>query len=186
VLAELDFAYQYLPDTFETIAITGTDGKSTTAWILFSLLQKEFFSKKNVYLSGNFEIPFSETVLEILQNHEKRGIIVLEVSSFMAHSIRHFSPDYSIFTNFKSDHLNWHRDLQGYLDAKMNLIAHTKKQSMMNMEIADFAREHGLHISPPENVRWFGTAPDLRDRTDGENITISGRKKYRLSETNFS
>jgi UDP-N-acetylmuramoylalanine-D-glutamate ligase len=44
------------------IAITGTDGKSTTAWIAYSILEKEFSVKKPVYLSGNFDIPFSETV----------------------------------------------------------------------------------------------------------------------------
>lgn len=85
--AELDFAYQYLPKGFRITAITGTDGKSTTAWILYSILKKAFFGKKTVWLSGNFETPFSETVCQILEAGETRGDIVLEVSSFMAHWI---------------------------------------------------------------------------------------------------
>lgn len=67
ILAELDFAYQFLPKKFEIVSITGTDGKSTTSWIVYNILQKEFFGKKSVYLSGNFDIPFSATVREILE-----------------------------------------------------------------------------------------------------------------------
>ncbi len=67
VIAELDFAYQFLPRGFRISAVTGTDGKSTTAWMLYSILQKEFSGKKRVFISGNFEIPFSGTVLDILK-----------------------------------------------------------------------------------------------------------------------
>lgn len=51
VMCELDFAYQYLPKAYKIVAITGTDGKSTTSWIMYSILQKEYFGKKSVYLS---------------------------------------------------------------------------------------------------------------------------------------
>lgn len=67
VMSELDFVSQYLPHRFQTIAITGTDGKSTATWMLYNILQKEYFGKKSVYISGNFDIPFSSTVLEILR-----------------------------------------------------------------------------------------------------------------------
>lgn len=66
-MCELDFAYQFLPRGFQIVSITGTDGKSTTAWIMYNILEKEFSVKKSVYLSGNFDIPFSATVLAILQ-----------------------------------------------------------------------------------------------------------------------
>lgn len=188
VLAELDFAYQFLPEKFQIVSITGTDGKSTTAWITYNILQKEFFGKKSVYLSGNFDIPFSATVLDILEKKEKKGIIVIEISSFMSHWLGggmagwrdsrvagkrklpansttlpihhasnppHFHSDYTIFTNLKSDHLNWHRDLQEYLDAKMNLVKHTKKKSILNEEVLEFVREKYLKVTLPENVRIF-------------------------------
>lgn len=44
----------------------------------------------------------------------------------MSHVIKNYTSDYSIFTNLKSDHLNWHKDLQEYADAKMNIFYHTK------------------------------------------------------------
>ncbi len=239
VLCELDFASQFLPEKFQTLAVTGTDWKSTTSWILYSILEKEYFGKKNVYLSGNFDIPFSETILEILKKWEKWGIIVIEVSSFMSYGIgihaqkeiyhntpmpnkpiyqytkkptsipasaltsippyQPFSPDYSVFINIKPDHLNWHKDLKDYFDAKMNLIHHTKKLSILNIQVLDFAKEHHFDTVLQDNIRYFTSTSlwiwnlkletwnlKFKDTTDGEDIIISGRKKYKLSETHFS
>jgi UDP-N-acetylmuramoylalanine--D-glutamate ligase len=155
VVSELDFAYQYLPSGFQMIAITGTDGKSTTSAIMYSILEKEFSGKKSVYLSWNFDIPFSATILQSLEKWETEGYIVVEVSSFMAYSLEKFVPDYSIFTNFKPDHLNWHSGIQDYFNAKMNLIHRTRVRSVMNEQIISFAREKNLEIDIPENVRVF-------------------------------
>lgn len=104
----------------------------------------------------------------------------------MAFSLKKYQSDYSIFTNFKPDHLNWHHDLQEYLDAKMNLIHGTKKQAIINQQVVTFAQQNSLQITVSENSRIFANTLDLRDGTDGQSIQISGRKRYRLSETNFS
>jgi UDP-N-acetylmuramoylalanine--D-glutamate ligase len=186
VLAELDFAYRYMPKGFQVISVTGTDGKSTTSWIAYSILQKEFFGKKSIYLSGNFDIPFSETVLNILEKWEKRWVIVLEVSSFMSYAIETFTSDYSIFTNFKPDHLNWHRDLEEYLDAKMRLFHHTSKKSIINNQVIDFSKKKNLKINIPENTRVFQDGIGSKDCIHDNDIIISWRKKYNLSETHFS
>jgi UDP-N-acetylmuramoylalanine-D-glutamate ligase len=74
----------------------------------------------------------------------------------MAYSLEKFRPDYSIFTNFKPDHLNWHKDLQDYLDAKMNLMEHTRKKCIINKQVIDFTQEHALHIRIPKVTRIFG------------------------------
>ncbi len=152
VVAELDFAYQFLPKRFSIIAVTGTDGKSTTSWILYNIINKEHYVKKQVYLSGNFDVPFSETVREILKSGWSEGYIIVEISSFMSYAIgKHpdfeaFSPDYSIFTNFRKDHLNWHGTLQDYLDAKMNLLVNTKRKSIVSEQVKEFADENSLTI----------------------------------------
>lgn len=198
VVSELDFAYHFLPKGFKTFSVTGTDWKSTTSWILYNILEKEFSVKencnindtnksydKNVYISWNFDIPFSSTVLEILKKWQKKWYIVLEVSSFMSYGIREFQTDYSIFTNFRTDHLNWHKDLQDYFDAKMRLMLHTKKAAVINTQVLDFARESNLSYLWRANFRMFSFWKNMRDYTDGESIVISGRKKYFLSETLF-
>ena len=66
IIGELDFIFPYLPKGFKILSVTGTDGKSTTAWILYKLLSAEY-GEDRVFLSGNFEIPFSETVQAILE-----------------------------------------------------------------------------------------------------------------------
>lgn len=184
VVSELDFAYRYLPHGFQIVSITGTDGKSTTSWIMYNILKKEYSVKKSVYLSGNFDIPFSATVLSILVKWEKRWFIVLEVSSFMSHLIHEFESRYSIFTNFKRDHLNWHADMQEYLDAKMHLIHRTTGVAIVNNQVLDFAKQYWLSVTSPGNIRIYQSGS--RDRTNWEEIIISGRKKYKLSETHFT
>lgn len=104
----------------------------------------------------------------------------------MAFAIEKYQSDYSIFTNFKPDHLNWHKDLQEYLDAKMNLIRNTKRCSIINNQVIQFAQENNLTMNLSTTSRIFRNDISSRDSTDGENIRISGRKKYKLSETNFS
>ncbi len=74
----------------------------------------------------------------------------------MAYSLERFVPDYAVFTNFKPDHLNWHKNLQDYLDSKMHVITRAKKGSVMNAQILDFVKENDLKIRIPEKVRIFG------------------------------
>jgi UDP-N-acetylmuramoylalanine-D-glutamate ligase len=94
----------------------------------------------------------------------------------MAFSLNKYKSDYSIFTNFKPDHLNWHNDLQDYLDAKMNLIQRTKYKAIINQQIISFGQENSLQIALPINYRIFINRVDFRDGTDGQVIKISGRK----------
>ena len=66
MLAELDFAAAFLPKGAKLVGITGTDGKSTTTWMIYEMLRKEYGANR-VFLSGNFELALSETVREILE-----------------------------------------------------------------------------------------------------------------------
>lgn len=125
VMSELDFLYKYVPKGFQIHAVTGTDGKSTTSHILYHFL-KAWFPDSPIYIGGNFGIPFADVLSEISEKWEKEGHIVLEVSSFMAYHISTFYADTTIITNLHSDHLDWHRDLSEYYNAKQNLLAHTK------------------------------------------------------------
>lgn len=203
VLSELDFAHRYLPKGFKIVSVTGTDGKSTTAWILFELFRREFGDDK-VFLSGNFEIPFSETVRQIREKGLKRGVVVIECSSFMLHDVGSahslamleklpkgereggFKTDHSIFTNLESDHLNWHADLAEYLRDKLALARLTTGTAAVNAQVPARAASWGIEFEALPQMRFFGVSPELRDRTDGHDIVVTGRKKYRLEETRFS
>jgi UDP-N-acetylmuramoylalanine--D-glutamate ligase len=125
IVSELDFLFSFVPKGFQIHAVTGTDGKSTTSWILYHFL-RDGFNDVPVYLGGNFGTPFADIVSEIMDREEKSGHIVLEVSSFMAYHLEKFAITSSILTNLHPDHLDWHRDINEYVNAKLNLLGHTK------------------------------------------------------------
>ncbi len=195
VLSELDFAHRYLPGGFKIVTVTGTDGKSTTSWILFELLRREYGDDR-VFLSGNFEIPFSETVRTIRERRLKRGIVVIEASSFMLHNVGTpsslrslsklppgersdgFGTDHSIFTNLESDHLNWHSGLSEYFEDKFRMVRLTSGTAVVNAQVRERARSWGSEFPPLPQIRFFGTSENLKDRTDGSDVVVSGRKKY--------
>ena len=153
ILGELDFAYQHMPEGVEVFSITGTDGKSTTSWMLYQLLC-DTYGESCVFLSGNFDIPFSQTIADIRQKGLKKAYVVLEVSSFMAYNIHAFHSDYAIFTNFAFDHLNWHKDLEDYFASKMKLIQQVKRGAFCNTQIKKLAP---LPMVSPKPLVFFGT-----------------------------
>jgi len=106
----------------------------------------------------------------------------------------------SVFTNLETDHQNWHPDMADYLDAKLRVMR-ASDTSLVNSQVLEKAHSLGVKADfGKSKERVFGmnsaglsTTTDsqrdqtsLRDRTDGENIIISGRRKYKLSETKFT
>ncbi len=114
----------------ETIGITGTNGKSTTSWIVYNLFKNLFVQQniaKPVYISGNFWTPISAVLLEVLQKNITEVLLVLEVSSFMLYACKSFTFDYSILTNIDTDHLDWHKNFDEYIQCKQQIIKQTTK-----------------------------------------------------------
>lgn len=153
VFSELNFLgdiinNNWLADDIEFAAVTWTNGKSTSVYIMYNLFKwlfKKLRVDTKVHLSGNFWTPLSETLCEILDTKEKqlkhqkknwklendfepseKHLIVLECSSFMLYKLDNFAFDYSILTNLGVDHLDWHKDLEEYFDSKFNIIKYTK------------------------------------------------------------
>lgn len=127
---------EQLSDMIECVGITGTNGKSSTTWILYTLFEKLFKKEgieKKVYISGNFGTPLSAVLVEILE--EKLPVlIILEVSSFMLYRSGNFKFDYGILTNIARDHLDWHKDFDEYSSCKIRLLEQTKKQAFTTKE----------------------------------------------------
>ena len=132
-----------------TIGITGTDGKSTTSRITYHLFQqlikRNNLTNYRVVLGGNFEPSYTQLIYEILQHHSLHPkchtVVVLEVSSFMAHRILTFRCEYSIFTNFHVDHLNRHHDIEDYFLSKAKLLQHTIHSSRVHPDLAQRLKE---------------------------------------------
>lgn len=104
------------------IGVTGTRGKSTTAYLIWLFLKTKY--GKKVFLAGNIR----KSVLEILPKIKKGDVIVLELSSFQLTDLRQekISPAIAVFTNIQRDHLNWHTSMQDYIRAKSAIFAFQK------------------------------------------------------------
>lgn len=100
------------------IGVTGTKGKGTTASLIYEILKK---SGKDVYLAGNIGKPY----LELIDILNKESIVVLELSSFQLIDLDK-SPQVAVVLNITQDHLDWHKNVGEYLDAKKNIVKHQK------------------------------------------------------------
>ncbi len=98
-----------------TIGVTGTVGKGTAASLTARMLEQD---GRTVHLGGNI----GSSPLEFLHDVRPEHIVVLEISSFQAMDVTS-SPGIGVILKATSEHLDWHVDLDEYLDAKANLLA---------------------------------------------------------------
>jgi len=112
-ISELELAFRFL--TFPLIAVTGTNGKTTTATLIYEILK---FCRKKVFLAGNIGIPLIKFALEKNWDY---GIV--EVSSFQLEGVTNFKPKIAILLNITQDHLDRHRTMEDYVSAKMKIFS---------------------------------------------------------------
>ncbi len=140
VLGEIEFAAQFCNKPI--IAVTGSNGKTTVVTLINKVLQKAGYKS---CLCGNVGMPFSEFVLE----SNKKDFFVLEISSFQLESLldlnssfrgnhsngvlhfQGFKPFIAVVLNFSQNHLDRHKDLEEYFQAKMRIF--------LNQTSEDFA-----------------------------------------------
>lgn len=116
VVGEIEFAswFTHAP----LLAITGSNGKTTTAHMLYEMCKTDDI---HPILSGNVGKAFSEVVLNDLSQPDEKRVHILEISSFQMEFINHFRPYISLFLNLTQDHLNRYKDMDDYVSAKMNM-----------------------------------------------------------------
>ena len=113
IITDLDIFYLENKKNFK-IAITGTNGKSTTAKILYNILKK---NKKDVRLSGNIGKPILE---EKFIN--KKTCFVIEVSSYQMEYSNFFKSNFAVILNISNDHLERHLNIKNYATSKIKLL----------------------------------------------------------------
>ncbi len=114
VTSEMEVFFDLCP--CQTIAVTGSDGKTTTTTIISEMLKAEGYT---VHLGGNIGHP----LLPEIETIAPTDIAVVELSSFQLISMR-TSPDIAVVTNLAPNHLDIHKDMQEYIDAKKNIVLH--------------------------------------------------------------
>ncbi len=124
LIPEIEFAYNYIKGTL--IAVTGTNGKSTTAHLIYQILKKLSI---NVELGGN--ISPGQPLSDIALLKPDCEYIVCELSSFQLEHIHRFRPYIAIITNISDDHFDRHKNIDNYLSSKMKIFK--------NQDSSDFA-----------------------------------------------
>tara|TARA_B100001996_G_scaffold94295_1_gene70517 strand:- start:6194 stop:7576 length:1383 start_codon:yes stop_codon:yes gene_type:complete len=126
IVSEIEFASWFTEAPI--IAITGSNGKTTTAHVLEKMVQTD---EIHGLLAGNVGIPFSHMVLNDLNKPDAKRVWVLEISSFQLEFIIHFKPFISIFLNITPDHLNRYASMKEYISAKMNMWSNQNKEDFI-------------------------------------------------------
>ena len=132
IVSEIEFASWYTEAPI--IAITGSNGKTTTAHILEKMVQSD---ELHGLMAGNVGIPFSSMVLNDLNNPNSKRVWILEISSFQMEFIVHFKPFISIFLNITPDHLDRYNSMKEYIAAKMNMCSNQSKDDFIVYNVED-------------------------------------------------
>ncbi len=119
VIAETELASRFIFDE-AILAFTGTSGKTTTTSLASAMLEEHGFT---VFTGGNIGTPLCEYILERDTNkQEEVDIIVLELSSFQLQACHTLNPRIAVLLNVSENHLDYHKDMQEYIDSKMRIF----------------------------------------------------------------
>lgn len=156
VTSEMEVFFDLCPATI--FAVTGSDGKTTTTTLIAKMLEAE---GKTVYLGGNIGKP----LLPEIEKIRPEDFVVAELSSFQLISMRK-SPDVAVVTNVAPNHLDIHKDMDEYVEAKKNILLHQNafsrtvlnKDNEITAGFRKYVRGQSLSFSmetPLKNGAWL-------------------------------
>lgn len=180
VTSEMELFFELCPAPI--YAVTGSDGKTTTTSIIAGLLRA---AGKTVHLGGNIGRP----LLPDIDLVQPTDVAVVEISSFQLTMMTQ-SPHVAVVTNVAPNHLDWHTDMQEYIDAKKNLVAFqtAADRAVLNADnditaaFADVAAGECLRFSRREAQEgaWLNDSDMLCVTKDGVTTPIVAAKDIRL------
>ncbi|MCD8214392.1 MAG: UDP-N-acetylmuramoyl-L-alanine--D-glutamate ligase [Clostridiales bacterium] len=152
VISEVEFASQICKAPI--IAITGTNGKTTT-----TALTGEIFSKKyKTEVLGNIGIPFSDKAASLTSEDR----VVIENSSFQLETVDTYKPLCAAVLNITPDHLDRHGSLQGYIEAKENIFKNMDSENYLILNFEDEAAK-AMAQKTKAGVFWFSSKRELSE-----------------------
>ena len=153
IWGEIELAYYFSKGRI--IAITGTNGKTTTT-ALTGEIMSEFFS--DVKVVGNIGIPYTSVALDTTEE----TVTVAEISSFQLETIHKFKPQVSAILNITPDHLNRHHTMECYIKAKEDITMNQTKEEVCVLNYEDeVLREFA--VTCPARVIFFSSKRKLVD-----------------------
>lgn len=142
--SEMELFFRLCP--CRTIAVTGSDGKTTTTSIIAEILSA---SGLNIHVGGNIGRPLL-CEIPMIRNSD---VCVLELSSFQLHSMR-CRPNVAVVTNVSPNHLDKHKNFEDYVEAKKNIFAAQQAGDVLVLD-ADEEICRSFYSETKANVRFF-------------------------------
>ncbi len=181
VTSEMEVFFDLCPATI--FAVTGSDGKTTTTTLIAKMLEKE---GKKVHVGGNIGKP----LLPEIENISPDDFVVVELSSFQLISMRK-SPDVAVVTNVAPNHLDVHKDMDEYVEAKKNIILHQNafSRTVLNDDnditnsFKGYVRGQSLLFSmegPIKNGAWLDENGNIHMAYRGIDVPIMHRKEITI------
>lgn len=136
VFSELEVALSFLPANVRILAVTGTNGKTTTTALLGKILEKKYLHQNitsKVIVCGNIGNPVSDCVTQAQPGDE----LVIEVSSYQLEDSTYFRPHIAGLLNITPDHLDHHGGMQNYIHAKGKIFQYQQAEDIAVLNAAD-------------------------------------------------
>lgn len=180
------------------IGITGTNGKTTITYIIEDMLKKAGLEAGVIgtisYRYSNREIKASKTtpdaieIQSMLKEMKDNGVthVVMEVSSHALYMNRVMTEDYryAIFTNLSQDHLDFHKDMESYFQAKSLLFRGLRENAKAIINIDDGYGRRLLHMTSAEIVT-YGLNEDADVKGEIVSLSVDGTK-FRINNEDFT
>lgn len=152
----------------KVFGITGSDGKTTTTTLVAEILR---LGGNRVFLGGNIGTPLFDKIEEI----NSSDFVVVELSSFQLMDCS-VSPDIAAITNISPNHLDIHKDMNEYVDAKKNIFKHQDSNGVVVLN-RDNEITYSLKDEVRSNIRMFSTShSDAFAYLEGESLIVDGEK----------
>ncbi|MBM6826036.1 UDP-N-acetylmuramoyl-L-alanine--D-glutamate ligase [Mordavella massiliensis] len=153
VIGEIELAYQF--GKGDVLAITGTNGKTTTTSLLGQIMKQ---AREEVYVVGNIGNPYTAVAGQMTE----QAVTVAEISSFQLETIREFRPKVSAILNITPDHLNRHHTMEAYIEAKENIAVNQTEDDFCILNYEDrLLREFGENLRA--KVLYFSSQRKLEE-----------------------
>jgi len=160
IVSELELAARHLD--IPLLAVTGTNGKSTTTTLLGAMLRAD---GRRTFVGGNLGTPLVSAV------GAGDAVAVVEVSSFQLEWVDRFRPTIGIFLNLTDDHLDRYADLDAYGHAKLRMFARQDASDTAVLNGGDpWLRRHAHDL--PARTIWFGAGEGVAIRADEAAIRL--------------
>lgn len=176
VWGEIELAYQLSKG--RVVAITGTNGKTTTTTLVGKLMKNYF---ESVFVVGNIGNPYTEEALKMVDE----TVTVAEISSFQLETIEDFHPQVSAILNITPDHLNRHHTMECYIETKEKITLNQTKEDVCVLNYDDeVTRKFGENCNA--SVLYFSRLHTLEKGIylDGETFVYSdGVNKTEICKT---